>query len=106
VTHRLLVRAEIENRDGALKPEMFANFRIVTGDASDSPAVPEAAVVYEGETAHVWVESGDGLLSIRTIHTGRSNDGLIEVLDGLKPGERVVTKGGLFIDQAAVPASS
>ncbi len=106
VTHRLPVRAEIENRDGALKPEMFANFRILTADASESPAVPEAAVVYEGNAAHVWVVAGDNLLSLRTIRTGRSNDGLIEVLDGLKPGERVVTKGGLFIDQAAVPASS
>jgi len=106
LTHRLPVRAEIENRDGALKPEMFANFRIFTGDPSESPAVPEAAVIYEGNAAHVWVVAGDGLLSLRTIHTGRSNDGLIEVLDGLKPGERVVTKGGLFIDQAAVPASS
>jgi cobalt-zinc-cadmium efflux system membrane fusion protein len=105
-THRLPVRAEIENRDGALKPEMFANFRILTGDASESPAVPEAAVVYEGNAAHVWVVAGDDLLSLRTIRTGRSNDGLIEVLDGLKPGERVVTKGSLFIDQAAVPASS
>jgi membrane fusion protein, heavy metal efflux system len=104
-THRLPVRAEIDNHDGALKPEMFANFRILTSDASDSPAVPEAAVVYEGESAHVWVERGGGLLSLRSIRTGRSNDGLIEVLEGLKPGERVVTKGGLFIDQVAVPAS-
>ena len=106
VTHRLPVRAEIENRDGALKPEMFANFRILTGDASESPAVPEAAVIYEGNAAHVWVVAGDGLLSLRSILTGRSSDGLVEVLDGLKAGERVVTKGGLFIDQAAVPASS
>lgn len=106
VTHRLPVRAEIDNRDGALKPEMFANFRIVTGDASDAPAVPESAVVYEGDAAHVWVLSGDGLLSFRPIRVGRSNDGLVEVLDGLRPGERIVTKGGLFIDQAAVPASS
>ena len=37
------------------------------------------------------------------IRTGRSNDGLVEVLEGLKPGERVVTRGGLFIDQAAAP---
>jgi cobalt-zinc-cadmium efflux system membrane fusion protein len=106
VTHRLPVRAEIDNRDGALKPEMFANFKILTSDATESAAVPEAAVVYEGEAAHVWVLAGDGLLSYRAIHTGRSNDGLIEVLDGLKPGERVVTKGGLFIDQAAVPAAT
>ena len=42
VTHRLPVRAEIGNRDGALKPEMFANFRILTSDASESPAVPQS----------------------------------------------------------------
>jgi membrane fusion protein, heavy metal efflux system len=106
VTHRLPVRAEIGNRDGALKPEMFASFRILTSEASDSPAVPQSAVVYEGAAAHVWVVAADGLLSLRNIRTGRSNDGLIEVLDGLKPGENVVTKGGLFIDQAAAPATS
>ncbi len=106
VTHRLPVRAEIENRDAALKPEMFANFRILTSDAVDAPAVPEAAVIYEGDAAHVWVVAGDGLLSYRAIRTGRNSDGLVEVLDGLKPGERIVTKGGLFIDQVAVPASS
>jgi len=105
-THRLPVRAEIENRDAALKPEMFANFRILTSDASNAPAVPQAAVVYEGDAAHVWVVAGDGLLAYRAIRTGRSNDGLVEVLDGLTAGERIVTKGGLFIDQVAVPASS
>jgi cobalt-zinc-cadmium efflux system membrane fusion protein len=105
VTHRLPVRAEIENLDAALKPEMFANFRILTSDASNSAAVPESAVVYEGSAAHVWVLKGDGLLVYRSIKTGRNNSGLVEVLDDLKPGERIVTKGGLFIDQAAVPAS-
>jgi cobalt-zinc-cadmium efflux system membrane fusion protein len=100
-THRLPVRAEIDNRDLALKPEMFANFRIRTSDASESPSIPAAAVVYEGDAAHVWVVAGERLLAYRAIRTGRSNDGLIEVLDGLKPGERIVTRGGLFIDQAA-----
>ena len=106
VTHRLPVRAEIDNHDLALKPEMFATFRIVTSGATESPAVPAAAVVYEGAAAHVWVVAGDGLVAYRAIRTGRSDDGLVEVLDGLKAGERIVTKGGLFIDQAAVPASS
>jgi cobalt-zinc-cadmium efflux system membrane fusion protein len=105
VTHRIAVRAEIDNHDGALKPEMFANFRIVTSDATQSAAVPEAAVVYEGETAHVWVLD-DKLLAYRAVHTGRTENGLVEVLDGLKPGEKIVTKGGIFIDQAAVPAST
>jgi cobalt-zinc-cadmium efflux system membrane fusion protein len=106
VTHRLAVRAEIDNHDGALKPEMFASFRILTSDAADAPAVPESAVVYEGDAAHVWVLAEDGLLAYRSVRIGRNNDGLLEVLDGLKPGERIVTKGGLFIDQVAVSASS
>ncbi|MGO8857841.1 MAG: efflux RND transporter periplasmic adaptor subunit [Steroidobacteraceae bacterium] len=106
VTHRVPVRAEIDNRDGALKPEMFANFRILTSDATQAPAVPEAALVYEGDTAHVWVVQGEGLISYRMVRAGRRNAGMVEVLEGLKPGERIVTKGSLFIDQVAAPASS
>jgi membrane fusion protein, heavy metal efflux system len=106
VTHWLPVRAEIDNRDGALKPEMFANFRILTSTSTESAAVPEAAVIYEGEAAHAWVVTGDGLIAYRAIRTGRHDEGLVEVLDGLKPGERIVTRGGLFIDQVAAPASS
>ena len=68
--------------------------------------MPESAVVYEGDGAHVWLVAGDGLLAYRAIRTGRSSDGLVEVLEGLKPGERIVTRGGLFIDQVAVPATS
>jgi len=106
VTHRIPVRAELDNADRALKPEMFASFKILTSGESASPGVPAAAVVYEGDSAHVWVLSADGLLSYRSIRTGRTNDGLVEVLEGLKPGETIVTKGGLFIDQAATPAAS
>jgi hypothetical protein len=71
----------------------------LTAGVSESAAVPEAAVVYQDRAAHVWVVVADDLLSFRTIRTGRSADGLIEVLDGLKPGERVVTKGGLLVHQ-------
>jgi membrane fusion protein, heavy metal efflux system len=51
----------------------------------------------------VWVVQGTQLLAYRAIRTGRDNEGLVEVLEGLKPGERIVTKGGLFIDQVAAP---
>jgi membrane fusion protein, heavy metal efflux system len=47
-THRLPVRADVENPDGALKPGMLANFSIITGEASAAPAVPQEAIVYEG----------------------------------------------------------
>ncbi|MGA8706574.1 MAG: efflux RND transporter periplasmic adaptor subunit [Steroidobacteraceae bacterium] len=100
-THRLTVRAVMDNADGALKPEMFANFVILTSNSQQSPAVPDGAVVYEGDAAHVWLLRPDGTLVVTPIRTGRSNDGFVEVLDGLKAGDRVVTKGSLFIDRAA-----
>jgi cobalt-zinc-cadmium efflux system membrane fusion protein len=100
-THRLPVRAEVENPDSALKPEMFANFTIITGDAATAPAVPESAVVYEGQKARVWVAEKDKSIGLREIRTGRTQDGMVEVLAGLQPAESVVTSGSLFIDRAA-----
>jgi cobalt-zinc-cadmium efflux system membrane fusion protein len=100
-THRLPVRAEVENPDGALKPEMFARFRIVTGADVQAPAVPAQAIVYEGEDTHVWVANAkDKTLEIRQFKEGRISGGMVEVLDGLKPGELVVTSGAVFIDRA------
>jgi cobalt-zinc-cadmium efflux system membrane fusion protein len=100
-THRLPVRAEVENPDGALKPEMFATFNIITDDDRATLAVPEAAIVYEGETAHVWTMNRDKqTLASRDVKVGRVADGVAEILQGLQPGETVVTSGGVFIDRA------
>jgi membrane fusion protein, heavy metal efflux system len=101
VTHRVPVRATIDNQDGKLKPQMFATFSIITGGESDAVAVPEEAVVREGEAARVWVLQGNNDLALREIRTGRINNGMVEVLNGLKAGEKVVTRGSLFIDRAA-----
>jgi membrane fusion protein, heavy metal efflux system len=101
VTRRVPVRATIENTDGKLKPQMFASFSIITSGESDALAVPEEAVVREGEAARVWVVQGGHDLALRQIHTGRINNGMVEVLDGLKPNDKVVTRGSLFIDRAA-----
>lgn len=100
-TRRIAVRAEIRNADGALKPEMFASFSIADGPASQAAAVPEKAVLYEGENTHVWVIGAKGEMTLRAVHVGRSGGGMLEVLDGLSPGESVVTGGSIFIDRAA-----
>jgi cobalt-zinc-cadmium efflux system membrane fusion protein len=100
-THRLSVRADVENPDGALKPGMFANFSIITGEALSAPGVPQSAIVYEGEQARVWVAGAGDRLALREIRTGRTNDGMVEVLAGLSAGEKVVTSGTVFIDRAA-----
>src|SRR6516164_10998326 len=100
-THRLSVRADVENPDGALKPGMFANFSIITGEAATAPAVPQQAIVYEGETARVWVAGADGTIAARSVRVGQTADGMAEILGGLTEGEKVVTSGALFIDRAA-----
>ncbi len=100
-THRLAVRAELDNSDGLIKPEMFASLAIHTGGDRLSPSVPESAVVREGDAAHVWVAYEDGNLGLRAIRIGRLEDGQVEVLSGLKSGEKFVRSGALFVDNVA-----
>lgn len=100
-THRLPVRAEVDNPEGALKPGMFADFTIVTGNPVTAPAVPAEAVVYHGRRARVWVAGKNKMLGLRQIAVGRTQDGMVEVRAGLSPGETVVTSGSVFIDRAA-----
>jgi cobalt-zinc-cadmium efflux system membrane fusion protein len=100
-THRLAVRADIENRDGLLKPQMFATFTIFTGREIAAVGVPESAIIREGESARVWVVNAHDGLAIRQIETGKSNNDMVEVVRGLTPGEKIVTSGAIFIDRAA-----
>jgi cobalt-zinc-cadmium efflux system membrane fusion protein len=99
-THRLPVRATVANADGALKPMMFATFAIVTGTPRPAPAVPPDAIVYEGNRARVWVAGTGGALALREILTGPTQDGMVEILAGLAAGEKIVTRGVIFIDRA------
>jgi cobalt-zinc-cadmium efflux system membrane fusion protein len=100
-TRRLLVRATLDNKNGLLKPEMFANVTIYS--AGDHPAVgvPKQALIYEGNQVRVWVAHEDKSIELRQIKTGLNNGDLVEVDGNLKPGEQIVTKGSLFIDRAA-----
>jgi cobalt-zinc-cadmium efflux system membrane fusion protein len=101
-TRRLPVRAEIANPGRELLPEMFASFRIVSGESRLMPSVPQEAVVYEGAQARVWVaRPNEKSVVTRSIEVGSTTNGLVEVRKGLSVGETVVASGTLFIDRAA-----
>ena len=100
-TRRLLVRATIENPEKLLKPEMFAKVTIFTGEERTSPAVPREAIVYEGDVARVWAAADDKSIELRRVELGLTNGNFVQVVKGLQAGEKVVTKGTLFIDRAA-----
>ncbi len=101
-SHRLPVRATIANPDGALKPQMFASFSIQRPQSGDALRVPAAAVIHEGDDARVWVVRPDGLLVARTVTAGEEQDGQVTISSGLKPGERIVTAGALFVNEAGL----
>jgi cobalt-zinc-cadmium efflux system membrane fusion protein len=104
-TRRLLVRATIDNRDGLFKPEMFANVTIFAGGDHPSVGVPKQALIYEGEHVRLWVAHDDQSIELREVETGLTNGNFVEVRTNLKAGEKIVTKGSLFIDRAATSGS-
>ena len=97
-TRRVIVRSEIPNPEGALKSEMFASFKIATGDDEPAPSVPVQAVIREGDHAVVWVEEEPMLFRRRKVTLGIEQEGRMQIREGLKAGELVAGRGAIFVD--------
>jgi cobalt-zinc-cadmium efflux system membrane fusion protein len=97
-THRQLVRSQIDDPKHLLRSGMFASFVIRVGDPMPSLAVPANGVVREGDgTMTVWVTSDSRHFTKRTVKIGLQQDGWTQILEGLQPGEIVVTDGAVFL---------
>ncbi len=97
-THRVLVRSEIADPTHELRPGMFANFVIRTGDPVRSPAIPVMGVVREGDgTMTVWVTTDRRRFSRRTVKIGLQRDDYRQILEGVRAGELVATEGAIFL---------
>ena len=101
VSRRLLVRATVNNSDGLLKPEMFASVTITMKGNFVAVAVPREALIYEGAAVRTWVARSDRTIELRDVTTGMVNGRIIQILNGLSPGERIVVKGSLLVDRVA-----
>ena len=97
-SHRQLVRSQIDDPEHLLRSGMFASFVIRVGDPVRSVAVPVNGVTREGDgTMTVWVTSDRRHFVKRTVKLGLQQDGWDQVLEGLQPGETVVTDGAVFV---------
>ena len=97
-THRQLVRAEIEDPEHLLRSGMYASFVIRVADSAHALAVPEAGVVREGDgTMTVWTTRDSKHFVKRVVSIGIRQDGWVQILDGLQPGETVVIDGAVFL---------
>jgi len=97
-TRRVLVRSEIADPTHELRPGMFANFVIRTGDPVRSPAVQVKGVVREGDgTMTVWVTTDRRHFTRRTVKIGQQRDDFRQILEGVRAGELVATEGAIFL---------
>jgi RND family efflux transporter MFP subunit len=91
------VRLQLPNRDGRLKPGMYANVEL-TSRGRSGLVVPTNAVLDSGTEQVVFVAQGDGLFQPRKVKIGRRLGDAIEVLEGLKEGDQVATGAAFFLD--------
>jgi len=91
------VRIEVENPGYALKPDMYGEVEFQTGGARRL-VVPQSAVLNSGDHQTVFVDRGNGHFEPRAVKIGEQLDGRIEILSGLKAGERIVTSGNFLMD--------
>ncbi|MEQ1948106.1 MAG: efflux RND transporter periplasmic adaptor subunit [Bryobacteraceae bacterium] len=96
-TRTLKIRLNAMNPNQQLKPDMFVNVDFYTGSPVRM-SIPADAVLDSGMTKTVFVDRGNGYLEPRVVQTGERSGDSIQILSGLKPGERIVTSGTFLID--------
>ena len=96
-TRSMKARIALPNPGGRLKPGMYATVRLEKS-LGEALAVPRSAVLMTGQKPVAFVDMGGGRLMPHEVTLGMSADDYVEVLDGLQPGQRVVTSAQFLLD--------
>ncbi len=105
-TRRILVRSEIKDPRHELRPQMFANFVILTGHPVSSPAIPAAGLVREGDgTIISWVTTDHKRFVPRQVQVGMVENGFTQILAGVAAGEEVAVEGAVYLSNALAMAN-
>ena len=86
------LRAQVENPEHKLRPGLFARIGLDTGDGAKALLVPEQALLQQGDTRFVY-KIVDGKAARTVVKTGQRLPGKLEILEGLKAGDQVITAG-------------
>jgi len=97
-TRTIKVRLEFDNADLKLKPDMFADVSIHASKQVDAIVIPSEAVLRTGTRNAVFVVRGPGRYAPHDVKLGISSGGLVQILDGVKEGEEIVTSAQFLID--------
>ncbi|MEW6749387.1 MAG: efflux RND transporter periplasmic adaptor subunit [Candidatus Latescibacterota bacterium] len=96
-TRTVEARVEIDNAAGTLKPGMFARAALQTEALAEAVTVPAQAVQREGDRQVVFVALDDTSFAVRPVQVGRAFNGWVEIVGGLKLGERVAAEGSFAL---------
>lgn len=99
-TRAATVRCVVDNRDGALKLDMFAKITLGTAEERQALAVPADAVQQVDNQALVFVRQSETRFERKNVVVGRRSGDLVEILAGLTEGDRVVGKGSFYLKTA------
>jgi membrane fusion protein, multidrug efflux system len=86
-------RAEFPNTDEALFPNQFVNVRVLVKTLHDVVTAPSAAIQQGAPGSYVYLVNADNTVSVRPVKVGATDKGMVEILSGLNPGDRVVIDG-------------
>jgi membrane fusion protein, copper/silver efflux system len=96
-TRTLKVRIEMDNPAFILRPDMFVNVEVPIS-LPPGLSVPVDAVLDSGLVKRVFVDHGNGAFEPRQVETGWRSDGRVQIVRGLKAGERIVVSGTFLVD--------
>lgn len=99
LTRTVKARAAVDNIGRQLKAEQLVSVEIVSANTTQLLDVPAAAVFLKGDRHFVYAEIGTGTFVRREVHVGSAQKGQVQITDGLKTGERVVTDGVMLLEQ-------
>jgi Cu(I)/Ag(I) efflux system membrane fusion protein len=96
-TRTVRVRFELDNPDEKLKPDMYANVELKI-PLGTRLAVPRDAIIESGERQLIFIHHGGGKLEWRPVKLGVSAGDWVEVVEGLKEGDHIITSANFLID--------
>ena len=100
-TRTLKARLRFDNPDEILKPNMYTNVKIFGGPKDDVIVIPIEALIRTGREQRVVMSLGDGRFESRSVTAGIESGDWVEILEGIEPGDTVVTSGQFLIDSEA-----
>ncbi|MDZ7670381.1 MAG: efflux RND transporter periplasmic adaptor subunit [Gammaproteobacteria bacterium] len=100
-TRDFLVKARLENPDALLKPGTFATALLTVAERDDALVIPEEALIATREGYMVFIVNDEDRAQRRRVDIGLRNPGIVEVTEGLEPGDRVVRTGHMRVADGA-----